>query len=303
MKLNIADISLRASISFTLLVISSVLHAESLLLSVTPNEFTKGIIWRIDKAGVESSYLLGTMHTDGPGIRKVLGEAQPYLHQVKTVCTEIKMDFEALAVELRAMFFTDGRSLEEVLDDPPTYLVAMQKARMHGLDPAMVRYMKPFTLAFILSMPMTQGEVLDSQIYNQALRANKQVCGLETIEEHQSTFLVFDMPAQISILKNTLTNYDEYKALAPLLLDAYLQRDLQKIITLASPSMFLGDKAITQTFVQRFLIDRNHLMVKRMQPYLQAGAVFFAVGAMHLTGEEGILQLLQKRGYSISVIY
>ena len=290
-------------VSVILILNSSLLQADSILSPVTPKQFLNGIIWRIDKAGVEPSYLIGTMHTDGPGIRKILQQAAPYLSQARVVCTEIKMDFEALAVELQAMFFTDGRTLSQVLDEPALYEIAIDKAREHGIDVAMARHMKPFTLAFLLSMPMNQGEVLDSQIYNQAIRENKQVCGLETIAEHRNTFMTFDMPAQIAILKNALVNYDEYKAMTPLLLEAYLDRDLRKIVTLASSSMSLGNDAITRTFIQRFLIDRNIIMAKRMQPYLQQGAAFFAVGAMHLTGEAGLLQLLQKQGYQVSAVY
>lgn len=282
---------------------SCLLLADSMLASVTPTRFVKGLIWRIEKAGVDASYLFGTMHTDGPGIRNIIRQAEPYLQQARTVCTEIKMDFEALAVELQAMFFTDGRTLNQVLADPALYQAALARARQHGLQEEMVRHMKPFTLAFMLSMPMSQGQVLDSQIYTRAMRDNKNICGLETIAEHRNTFTAFDMPAQIVILKNAIANYDEYQSIMPQLLEAYLQRDLGKIVTLASGSMMLGDEAITRTFIQRFLIERNRIMVKRMQPYLQQGQAFFAVGAMHLTGEAGILQLLQQQGYQISAVY
>jgi uncharacterized protein YbaP (TraB family) len=44
-------------------------------------------------------------------------------------------------------------------------------------------------------------------------------------------------------------------------------------------------------------------MADRMQPYLKQGKAFVAVGALHLPGEQGLLKLLEQRGYSVRVIY
>ena len=51
------------------------------------------------------------------------------------------------------------------------------------------------------------------------------------------------------------------------------------------------------------LVERNLRMVGRMQPLLAAGNTFVAVGALHLYGEQGILNLLRRAGYRVSRIY
>ncbi|MGE5765707.1 MAG: TraB/GumN family protein [Bacteroidota bacterium] len=48
------------------------------------------------------------------------------------------------------------------------------------------------------------------------------------------------------------------------------------------------------------LNDRNRLMVERMMPLMQRGSTFVGVGAGHLAGEEGILRLLEQRGYTVT---
>ena len=40
-----------------------------------------------------------------------------------------------------------------------------------------------------------------------------------------------------------------------------------------------------------------------MQPYLNAGGAFVAIGALHLPGEDGVLNLLQRQGYTVKVVY
>jgi hypothetical protein len=44
-------------------------------------------------------------------------------------------------------------------------------------------------------------------------------------------------------------------------------------------------------------------MVDRMQPFLDAGGAFIAIGAMHLPGDDGVLSLLANKGYEISAVY
>jgi uncharacterized protein YbaP (TraB family) len=53
----------------------------------------------------------------------------------------------------------------------------------------------------------------------------------------------------------------------------------------------------------RLISDRNRLMVERMSGILDQGAAFIAVGAMHLPGEDGILNLLESMSYRIRRIY
>ena len=55
--------------------------------------------------------------------------------------------------------------------------------------------------------------------------------------------------------------------------------------------------------IKKILVDRNYTMTERMQPMLESGNAFIAIGAMHLPGEEGVLSLLAKNDYEISLVY
>jgi uncharacterized protein YbaP (TraB family) len=56
-------------------------------------------------------------------------------------------------------------------------------------------------------------------------------------------------------------------------------------------------------FDQRLLYDRNARMLERMQLQLKTGAAFIAVGALHLYGEKGLLNLLERDGYRLTRVY
>jgi uncharacterized protein YbaP (TraB family) len=67
--------------------------------------------------------------------------------------------------------------------------------------------------------------------------------------------------------------------------------------------MPIGDQRLADDLQRRLIRDRNRLMAERMQPYLEQGRAFVAVGALHLPGADGLLQLLQQRGYALQVVY
>jgi hypothetical protein len=62
-------------------------------------------------------------------------------------------------------------------------------------------------------------------------------------------------------------------------------------------------KRASEALLGHLLINRNLQMVERMIQQLQGGTTFVAVGALHLPGQKGLLQLLQDRGYTVSVVY
>ena len=63
-----------------------------------------------------------------------------------------------------------------------------------------------------------------------------------------------------------------------------------------------GNSTDYADFEQRIVIDRNKTMAARARPILDGGNVFMAVGALHLPGDEGMIELLRKDGFSITAV-
>jgi uncharacterized protein YbaP (TraB family) len=82
-----------------------------------------------------------------------------------------------------------------------------------------------------------------------------------------------------------------------------LQRNLCALLAINDAAMQTADRQQAVELQDKLIVRRNRLMAERLQPYLQEGNVFVAVGALHLPGEAGLLNLLQQRGYTVRVIY
>jgi len=85
------------------------------------------------------------------------------------------------------------------------------------------------------------------------------------------------------------------------LVQLYLARDLAGIMAFNNQPHF--DEDIFDRYIQGILYDRNERMLERIIPYLKDGSAFIAVGALHLAGEKGLLQMLKKKNYKITSIY
>ena len=80
---------------------------------------------------------------------------------------------------------------------------------------------------------------------------------------------------------------------------AYLAGDLDRLHAMAEAQTAGADPALMALFEDRLIDARNRRMVERLAPHLARGGTFVAVGALHLSGEAGILNLLAKDGWQV----
>jgi hypothetical protein len=164
--------------------------------------------------------------------------------------------------------------------------------------------MKPWAVATTLSMPAAgTGMVLDRVLYEQALQDGKAVAGLESVHEQLAIFEGLSVDDQVALLRDAVEQLPGIAALQEALLDAYKRRDLAAMLAINAAALEDGDRRLADDFQRRLVTDRNRLMADRVQPYLREGRAFVAVGALHLPGDEGLLNLLQKQGYTVKAVY
>jgi len=80
---------------------------------------------------------------------------------------------------------------------------------------------------------------------------------------------------------------------------AYLKGDLDEIYR-RSMEMQSQDDELAKRLMHSLIDERNQRMLERMLPELKKGRTFIAVGALHLPGEFGLLNLLRKAGFAVT---
>ncbi len=275
-------------------------YAES---AAVPIKAGQGLLWKIEKAGVKPSYLLGTMHSEDPTIVAIPEPVMSALEAASLVSLEMVMDPKSMDSLSNAMQITSEPELPEVIGKD-LYRQLVQAMSEQGVPEHVLRGMKPWAVSITLMVPKSNtGLFLDRVLYLEAIAKGKPVEGLETAAEQVAVFEGLDQADQVQLVKEALKAYPTLEQMYAELRDAYLKHDLQALVALNDAMLKDSDPAFVQRINTRLIIDRNLRMVERMQAGLTSGNTFFAVGALHLPGDQGILQQLRKQGYQVTAAY
>lgn len=265
--------------------------------------YSQGLLWKVERGQQAPSYVFGTIHTEDPRVLNLPQPVQGAFNGAKTYVMEALLDQEAILAMTSSMLFNDGRSLKQVLS-LATYEKTVAATAAHGLPELAVQSMQPWALAVALSVPKPQtGVVLDLSLLQQAVQQGKQTAGLETVDEQVGIFYKLSMREQVILLEDVLRQTGQLPQLFAGMHNAYLARDLAALERMSDDQQALGNQALGKKLAQQLLHQRNPRMVARMEPYLKSGQAFIAIGALHLPGKTGVLNLLAKQGYRVSVVY
>lgn len=271
--------------------------------------YGEGLLWRVERGGVAASHLFGTIHVTDPRVLDLPQPVRTAFESADSATFEVIMTDGVRMQLAQAMVLSDGRTLDGLLA-APLYRRTVDAAAAYGLPAAQLRFLKPWAVAMILSVPQEEllrsasGVLpLDQFLQDEARRLGIPLFALETAEEQIALFDDLSVPDQASMLSSAVDQSGDIAGLFDALTRQYLAGDLAGIHASMEEQSKDMDPRFVEVFLLRFNEARNRTMVERMAPRLAAGGAFVAVGALHLPGETGLLSLLAERGYSIERVY
>lgn len=276
----------------------------------------KGLLWKIEKEGIAASYLLGTMHLTDPRVLALPKAAKEAFENSGTVIvesTEVLDETKAAAALLahpELTMFTDQTTISSLLPaEESARLEAGLKSR--GISLAAVQKMKPWIIASFVSLPACEmarkaggGSFLDKKLAEDAKASGKTLEGLETALEQLNAMGDIPMKFHLQSLIETLELGTRMDDITATMVDLYVAGDIGMIVpTLKfAAKEKLGETNDYANFEQRIIVDRNHVMADRASPILAKGKAFMAVGALHLPGKEGVIELLRAKGFRVTAV-
>jgi len=279
-----------------------VLFCQAVIAALPSSGPAHGLLWEIGSPDASPSYLFGTIHSEDPGVIGLAPTVERAFTGCRQVILEVNLDDDAMVAGSMAMLLTDGRRLSEIVGKP-LFEQTAAALRTRGIPDAVTEHMKPWAAATALSMPVPEsGRVLDVVLFQRAQQAGKPIHGLETIAEQLEVFDGLPFEDQVGLLRDTVEQVAGLDAMLAELLAAYKRQDLAAMVAINEAAMATGDQRLAGEFQRRLIVDRNHRMAERMESWLQQGGAFVAVGALHLTGEQGLVRLLRQRGYSVRAV-
>lgn len=260
---------------------------------------SRSLLWKITGNQMKQpSYLFGTMHMICADDYLWTAAMKRSLSATREVCFEMDMDDPMVMMQVaQGMVNISGKALHEYFSPEDYQVVVNHFSKKLQVDTSMLARLKPSALMMMMA---TEGVTCahtvsyENNIMEAAKELKMDITGLETPQEQLA--LLESIPADTiageiarSIKEKGEGSSNEYQALV----QAYKQQDLATLFTL------MTQNSKSSLNLNTFIDERNAKWIERMEERMDQQAVFFAVGAGHLWGEKGVIQLLRDKGYTV----
>ena len=260
------------------------------------------LLWKISGNGLsQHSYLYGTIHVmpkDKFSVSPKIREAFNY-SAMMALEVDLNMDLKAKIQMAQEMLLPGGKAIKDYMtaeDFQKLHSFCIDSLKMKKRKLKKYYRLKPFFFSSVVAQEqMGETSSYEMEFMKMAKKRKMKMIGLESIEFQLQTINKISIEDQAKMLvqefgANPSVQFDE-------MLNLYLKEDLEGLYKVVSEE----SDAIPE-FNHNFLVVRNKNWIPVIEKNISSNSFFIAVGAAHLPGENGVIQLLRSKGYSVEPI-
>lgn len=281
----------------------------SLLLTLGPLSFSasaqehQGRLWAITGEKVkDTSYLYGTIHImDEKAYRFPEGTREAF-RSVDAYAGELNMDSVNQMTLMSQLRMKDSTTLDDLLSDEGYQDVKKYVEDSLGMPMNRFKSFHPMLIlsrAQMMSFEQDCTMALDMYFHSMAKDQGKEVIGLERMSEQVDAFhsLPYDSLAE-RLVKIARGEAEKKKGKGSMqdMLNHYVEGDLDAILEMNQT------QGNSEKFKKVFLTERNVRMADRAARKMKDKSLFIGVGAAHLPGSKGVIELLRDKGLTVRSI-
>ena len=269
--------------------------------SYAQKQTSNSLLWEISGNGLQQpSYLFGTIHMICKEDFLLSETAKQKFNSSKQVYLELDMDDPQLQMMMmQQLQLPSNESLKNKFDESDFKALDSFLMKELNMNLAVFDQFKPMMVMSLLAQRVLSCAEMESYEMNfvkMATEQKKELLGLEKVEDQLAIFDAIPDSLEIRSIMNMVNDFDAQKKEFNRMSTIYKSQDLEALYQLIaeSPEM-MGS--------QELLLDRrNRNWIPVMDSAMKKTSTFFAVGAGHLGGNQGVLELLRKQGYSVKPI-
>lgn len=264
-------------------------------------ELESSLLWKITHEHRDSpSYLFGTIHATceikfNENINKALQETEQLFLEIDMSDPEMQTKL------MKNASMKDSKTISKMLDPKELENFNLFLQKQTGFTLQMIDGLKPFIITSmlipkIIECPMISVESFLMQITK---KDAKQVFGLETVEDQLAMFDLIPYDFQINeLLKMSKDDLKESKEEYRQMKKMYDHENIQKLYDYVLTS----SNQMMKKYQDVLLDKRNQKWIPIIKKVSAEKPTFFAVGAAHLAGESGVINLLRKAGFKVEAV-
>lgn len=264
-------------------------------------EIASSLLFIVEGNGLsQPSYLFGTMHVSDSVATRHISTVKPYIENTEIFCNEVDITDVEPSMDLMRLMFLSDTTLEMLYSEDELQRIRGFISEKMGPAGMMLFTMKPFWIAASLTELEFQTdaeEVLDVQLQQAAEAAGCDVQPLESIESQMKAVDAIPLKDQAEMLLESIDEYEQQKAMMAELKACYGEADLDCLEAVYQREGFV------QSMDDGLVTRRNKEMFKKLQSKVMGTqSVFCAVGALHLSGNTGLINAFRQAGYRVTPI-
>lgn len=255
------------------------------------------LLWQIEKdAQSAPSYLFGTMHVKDKRAFNFSDSVMTSIEKCEIFALEVEAD-SIIGMMFGQMFESDTTDyLKDLLSTDEYKQFKLRFKERTGYEYDDLDSKNPMILDVMIqpdfSKPDDKQSFVDAYLYGIAKTMNKKTTGLEDIRTQMDMFSFASKKEQREMAMDLLEyNTDDYEGIYDKMAELYSTGDIGLM------EDFFGEQS-----ADSMLIARNHVMANSMERLMNENTTFAAVGTAHLWGEEGVIELLRKKGYMVNPV-
>jgi uncharacterized protein YbaP (TraB family) len=268
-----------------------------------PRAQDKSFLWKV-QSDTNSIYILGSIHflkKENFPLKKTIEDV---FAAVKKVVLEIDLQTatpeKAQQITLEKGVYRDGTTLQQNVE-PETYNWVARRAKELGIDARAMNSLKPWLAAMTLTTLKLQKLGFDSSygidryLAERAKTSGKKSGGMETLEFQIGLLDQLSARDQEAMLRQGLKDLDLLdRSVAPVV-QSWMRGDVASL-----EELLLSGMREHPAMYQKVIVERNRRWLSQIEKLMAQGEhVLLVVGAAHLVGKEGVLELLKARGYAV----
>lgn len=260
------------------------------------------ILWEITKPGIaKTSYLFGTYHISNKGVFKLADSIFYALKNVDMVGTEVNNNNwqreDDDYYKMKNSYDLLNSSQDELIINEGTFRKTSVVAKL----PAFIS-LQPNAINYFLyrnnrgNEDFEEEAFLDRFIASAGYKLGKKIVGLENYLESATKVIEAGKESQLEEKRSNKKLPDglSYSMINDMIFDGYKNNSLDMLDSLDKYNYN------SDAYYKIFITDRNYNQADSIDYYINAGyALFAAVGSAHLPGEEGVIEILRKKGYTV----
>lgn len=303
-------------------IIKSIL-ATLIILCATSNSAEAQLLWKVSKTGQPDSYIFGTHHlipqsflNDKPEVEKAYQASDVVIGEINIseMSNPISMQYYMMAMAMpkdsALNIILSFQEYEMLVEGLKQYSLPIPQQALNGMRPAAITTIIAATVSGQAVQKLFPGEStqqpIDFLFQQKATKDGKKIFGLETLRFQ--TDLLLKSKGFKETMDDLLKFIDCSKTVdmvqkAMELTESYVKEDLYKLLEYTKDNVTCPNVKMSQKDLDAMINDRNTQWCKLLSSkYLTKQTNFIAVGALHLPGEKGLINLLQKEGYKVEAV-